>query len=285
MGHKTMAKDIKQAYVIGHNIGYSKSPMIHNYWLKLHGIAGQYQIKDISSAAIKKTIQSFREDENFTGCNVTLPHKQSIMDYLDDIDETALKIGAVNTVYRSGEKLKGTNTDAFGFMENLKHHISKDLLIGIKQKRAHIIGAGGAARAILYALIQEGFQNISLQNRTMDKAEALAIKFAGNTTIIAQNHSVNNIDGDVGLVINTTNLGMTGHPPLVLDLSALNELAIIVDIVYNPLHTDLLKQASLRGNPVVTGIGMLLHQARPAFKLFFGKMPQVDNKLEERILG
>lgn len=274
---------MKQAYVLGHHISHSKSPLIHRHWLEHTSIDGRYDVLDIAPEALADTMTALRQNKDFVGCNVTMPHKQKVMAYLDDIDETARAIGAVNTIYYEGEKLTGTNTDAYGFCANLKEHVEGARLQAAKKGVVHIIGAGGAARAVLYGLIQEGFRDFVIQNRTREKAEALAFSYEKDARFRVIDETVINPSSDVSLLINTSSLGMAGHPPLNSDLKGLDLRAIVIDIVYNPLYTKLLLQAQVRNLHSVTGIGMLLHQARPAFKHFFGIYPQADTKADHKL--
>ena len=289
---------MKKAYVIGHPIAHSKSPLIHNHWLKQHDINGLYTQKDVTPDDLGAVITQFKQYKDFVGCNVTVPHKEAIMQHLDHIDETAQKIGAVNTVYRSddGLSLIGTNTDAIGFVQNIKHNLNVDISSDDIAKSSqfetaktgivHIFGAGGAARSVLYGLLQEGFTNFRISNRTRVRAEELAAAFTNEKNKIdIIDWSDNNIENDVSLCVNTTSLGMKGCAPFNPDLNSLNSLAITVDIVYNPLYTGYLVDARSKGLKTITGIGMLLYQAQPAFKTFFGVTPNVDKELEELVLA
>lgn len=264
--------------VIGHPVKHSKSPIIHNYWIEKYGLSGKYESIDIPPENLKEGIKKLI-DQGYQGFNFTLPHKELIIDMCDEIDATADKIGAVNTVVIKDGKLKGFNTDAFGFIENIRHE-APDYNFG---SSAYIIGAGGAAKAVLYGLEQEGAETIYLTNRTRGKAEELAKHYKNVTIIDWQNREQALAEAD--LVVNTTSLGMTGQEKLEPDLSALKPDAIVCDIVYTPLYTDLLRQAQQKGNKVVTGIGMLLHQARPAFEKWYGVMPKIDEALLKKVLA
>lgn len=263
--------------VIGHPVKHSKSPLIHNYWIEKHGLSGKYEAIDIKPENLKEDIQKLI-DQGYKGFNLTLPHKELIIPLCDEIDDTARKIGAVNTVVVEKGKLKGFNTDVFGFIENIKQNAKYNF-----SGAAYIIGAGGAAKAVLYGLEQEGTSKIYLTNRTKFKAEELAAHYK-NVSVIdweKREQALSNAD----LVINTTSLGMTGQEKLDPDLSALKPDAIVCDIVYTPLYTDLLRHAQDKGNRVVTGIGMLLHQARPAFQKWHGVMPDIDETLLKKVLA
>jgi len=268
-----------KAGVTGHPIAHSKSPIIHQYWMKAHNIKGSYKAIDIAPENLKDGIKHLIS-ENYDGFNITIPHKQNIMGLCDEIDETAQLIGAVNTVRIYNGKLFGTNTDAFGFIQNIKTSQSS---FDFKNKKILVLGAGGAARAILYGLLQEGVAEIILTNRTIETAKELAKNFQGNITVTPWEKRADLL-GDIDLLVNTTSLGMQGKPPLDIDLGKLNPNALVNDIVYAPLMTDLLNHAQMRGNPIITGIGMLLHQARPAFAAWTGIMPDVTAELEAMVL-
>lgn len=272
--HKTPVK----CGVIGHPISHSKSPVIHNHWIGLHGLNGTYEAIDIAPERLKEGIETLLS-QGYAGFNVTIPHKQAVMGLCNLVDDTARTIGAVNTVKIENGKLYGTNTDAFGFIENLK---SQRYTID-KSKPAVILGAGGASRAVVYGLLQDGYENIILTNRTMEKAQEIAEMDEAKISAIPWDARHDGFK-EAGLLVNTTALGMAGKEPLQIDLSNLAASCVVSDIVYAPLMTDLLLQAKARGNPVVTGIGMLLHQARPAFQTWFGVLPNVDDALMRKVL-
>lgn len=266
--------------VIGHPISHSKSPLIHNYWIEKYGLSGKYEAIDIAPENLNDKIKSLLDD-GYAGFNITIPHKETIMTLCDDIDDTAKKIGAVNTLYVRNGRLTGTNTDAFGFIENVhKCTFGADF----SHRPCVVLGAGGAARAIIHGLIGAGANNILLLNRTRDKAETLA-QMNPDIITVRDWEERSTVLKDTGFIVNTTALGMTGKDPLEIDLSALPKDAVVSDIVYAPLITDFLKSAEQRGNQIVTGIGMLLHQARPAFEKWFGVLPDVDTALEKKVLS
>lgn len=267
-----------KAGVIGHPISHSKSPLIHGHWLAQHKIEGTYDAIDIAPENLARDVRRLIDD-GYAGFNVTVPHKVAIMDLCDRLDETARIIGAVNTVVIRQGKLTGKNTDAYGFIENLKVTLPDHAFA----KPARVLGAGGAARAIIYALLLEGVPHVYLSNRSADKAEALRDLNPERITIVPW--EARSDFSDEGLLVNTTSLGMKNQPALDMDLTTLPVDAAVYDIVYAPLMTDLLKAAQARGNPIVTGIGMLLHQARPAFQAWTGVMPDVDAILESRVLA
>jgi shikimate dehydrogenase len=265
--------------VIGHPIAHSKSPIIHNHWIQKHGLAGNYTAIDIAPDDLHNGIQRLI-DENYAGFNVTVPHKQSIFALCHEVDDTARMIGAVNTVSIRDGKLHGTNTDAYGFIENIRQSIPAfDFAAGM----CVVLGAGGAARAVVHGLLEAGATDIVITNRTEEKSKTICAMDDQKIMSVAWDDR-SSILKKSSMLINTTSLGMTGKDPLEIDLSALPKEALVTDIVYAPLMTDLLMSAQLRGNPVVTGIGMLLHQARPAFEKWFGVLPDVDEELQHKVL-
>lgn len=268
-----------QAGVIGHPISHSKSPRIHGYWLQHYGIDGTYTAIDIAPGELAEHVQQLK-DQGFAGFNVTIPHKQAIMPLCDTLSDAARSIGAVNTVVIRDGRLHGDNTDAFGFTRNLEETIPD---FDWTQAPALVIGAGGAARAVMWALKDKGVPEIRITNRTADKAQDLASLYGGK--VIAWEDRSAAIAG-VGLVINTSALGMAGQPKLEIGLRALGKDTVVYDIVYTPLMTDLLQQAQAQQCRIVTGIGMLLHQARPGFAAWFGgDIPTVTDDLRQRLLS
>jgi shikimate dehydrogenase len=218
----------------------------------------------------------------FAGCNLTLPHKIEALPWLDEVDPVAQRIGAVNTLtVRADGSLHGTNTDAFGFIQSLcEAHSSWQANAG----PAVVLGAGGAARAVVWALADAGAPEIRLFNRSHDKAVAMAQEFGAPVKAFAWSERHAALEG-AALLVNTTTQGMQGQPVLGLQLDALPVQALVSDIVYTPLQTDLLLRAASRGNPTVNGLGMLLHQARPAFASWFGVMPEVTPALWTKVLA
>ncbi len=278
-----MTKNFIKTAVIGHPISHSKSPLIHNYWLDLYGLSGSYKAIDIASDNLKQGVADL-VNQGYSGFNVTVPHKADIMALCDEIDDLAEAIGAVNTVSIKEGRLYGTNTDAYGFAQNIKETVKlNNWGWSFNQGKALVLGAGGAAKAVTYALIQEGVQEIIITNRTREKAEELA-KLDNSKISVADWNNRSELVYGTNLVVNTTSLGMVGKPPLEIDLSLASKATLVTDIVYAPLYTDLLEQAKAKDLRVVTGIGMLLHQARPAFKLWNGVMPEVTAELERLVL-
>ncbi len=271
-------EDYIKAGVIGYPITHSKSPLIHNYWIKKHDLKGAYTALEIPAGHLREQMNELIA-EGYSGFNLTVPHKVQVMEYLDEIEQTAQAIGAVNTVFiRDGKKI-GKNTDAYGFIENIKlSHPETDFT----DKTAIVLGAGGAARAAVYGLLDQGVRDIRVLNRTVSKAEDIA-RDLGAARIQAIEWSNGNIAGNhlegADILINTTVLGMEGQEPLSVNIEALQPHAIVYDIVYAPLMTELLKAAQMRDLKIVTGIGMLLNQARPAFEAWFGVMPYIDDEV------
>jgi len=266
--------------VIGHPINHSKSPIIHGRWLENAQIDGTYEAIDIAPDNLEKEIARM-VDEGYQGFNVTLPHKENIMKLCDVVDDTAKHIGAVNTVVINNGKLSGYNTDAYGFIQNIKSNAPK---YDFTNKAALVLGAGGAARAVLRGLLEAGMSRIILTNRTIEKAEALKQMSPDQIDVVEWGNYKNNLK-DIDLLVNTTSLGMVGKTPLDIDLSSVNKNALVTDIVYTPLETDLLKQAKDNGNEIVTGIGMLLYQAQKSFEIWTGSLPAVDQNLIDEVLA
>ena len=271
-----------KACVIGHPVSHSKSPLIHNYWIKTYGLNGSYEAIDAAPENLKSEIRRLT-DEGYQGFNVTVPHKEAILELCDKVDLGAQNIGAVNTVVIQNGALRGMNTDGFGFLHNIWDANPK---FYFEEKTAVILGAGGATRAIVSALIGEYIGQIILLNRTRARAETIREEMGCMSDLIVVEDWDHRVEllARADLLINTTSLGMQGQPPLDLDLKALPSHALVNDIVYAPLQTDLLRSAQERGNPTVTGIGMLIHQARPAFKEWFGLLPDVTDELKKLVL-
>lgn len=262
--------------VIGYPLGQSKSPVIYNRWIERYGVDATYGPLEIAPDTFESRIRSMI-DEGYGGFNITIPYKEKIIPLCAELDETARAIGAVNTVKITDGKLFGTNTDAYGFIQNLKEETGRTNFKG----KAVVLGAGGAARAVVYALKQENFDEVLILNRTRERADVIAGDMNANA---GDWEKCNELLADATLLVNTTSLGMTGQPPLDIDVSALPADATVYDIVYKPLMTDLLKDAESKGNQVVTGIGMLLNQAHPAFRLWTGIEPEVETALRDELL-
>ncbi len=269
-----------KAGVIGDPISHSLSPKIHNFFLEKYQINGSYDAILVKKEQLKEALNSFVE-QGLSGFNVTIPHKEEIFKICDSKSRTAILTGAVNTVViTENKKIFGHNSDPEGFLNNLKKFQNN---FDLKGKTCFVIGAGGAARAIIYALIKSDVKQIYLSNRNKSRALDL-IKDFNNFAAEKKCHieflesknfaeQLNKCD----LLVNSTSLGMTGQEPLVIDLSNLNKEAIVYDIVYKPLMTDLLKEAQKRNNKIVTGLGMLIFQALIGFELWFHKKPDADS--------
>ena len=269
----------KLAGVIGWPITHSRSPQLHGFWLERHQIDGAYVPLAIAPENFDTALAGLAA-AGFRGLNVTLPHKLAAYAACDTIDDNARRIGAVNTiVFDENGKPHGSNTDAFGFVENIRQNSSWNAG-GV----AVVLGAGGAARAVCVALIDAGVTEIRVLNRTRERADALARDLGRPLTVADWSHRAA-VLADATMLVNTTSLGMTGQPPLEIDLAALSEKAVVNDIVYVPLETDLLAAARARGNETVDGLGMLLHQARPGFEAWFGVKTEVTEELRNFVLG
>jgi shikimate dehydrogenase len=270
----------RRCFVIGHPIAHSRSPLIHGAWIAEHGLIGSYERIDVAPAALADFVARVREGE-FAGGNVTVPHKEAVLPLLDRVSETARTMGAVNTLWLEDGVLCGDNTDAAGFLGHL------DATVPGWEKRtvtALLLGAGGAARAVAYALKQRGLARIVLANRSAERAGRLADLLGAPVEAGAWERR-DALVAEADLIVNTTSLGMKGQPPLALDLSRLRPGAIVDDIVYVPLRTALLEEAGRRGATTVDGLGMLLHQAMPGFARWFGVTPQVTSVLRELIVA
>ena len=269
-----------KACVMGWPVAHSLSPALHSYWLKQHSIDGEYTRQAVPPDELAAALGRLRSGD-WRGCNLTIPHKEAALALLDRVDGTARRIGAVNTVVVEAGRLAGTNTDGFGFLENLRAGASG---FDPKAGPAVVLGAGGAARAIVDALGEAGAPAIRLTNRSLDRARNLARSLSGPIELVPWDRRAAALDG-VALLVNATSLGMDKNPPLEIDLAQLPKAAVVNDIVYAPLETPLLKAAKARGNRVIDGLGMLLHQGRPGFRLWFGVMPEVTTELRAAVLA
>ncbi len=265
--------------VIGHPITQSKSPIIHNRWLEDAQIDGDYTAIDIKADDLEHEVQRLI-NEGYNGFNVTIPHKQNIMNFCSAIDEGAKNIGAVNTIVINNGFLSGYNTDAFGFTQNIIENSDFDF----KGKTALIIGAGGAARAVIQGLLDKQIGKIYITNRTIEKAQILK-KFDEQYIEVLKWDKYQNYLPHTNILINTTSLGMDGYPSLEINLSSLQKHSIVTDIVYSPLITPLLAQAKEKGFETVTGIGMLLYQAQKSFEIWSGSIPVIDDQLIKEVLA
>ncbi|MGU9979767.1 shikimate dehydrogenase [Phreatobacter sp. HK31-P] len=265
-----------RACCIGWPIHHVRSPLIHGFWLKKYGIDGEYNREAVEPGSAAEFLRSL-DDRGFVGCNVTIPHKEAAFAAMDDVDPGAVAVGAVNTVWLDGGRLIGMNSDVTGFLRNLDDQVPGwDGAVG----HAVVLGAGGAARGIVHGLLSRGAGIVTLANRSQTKAEAIA---AGNPRRlrVAAWDDLPAVLPEADLLVNTTSLGMSGQPPLVLPLDTLKSSAIVSDIVYAPLTTPLLANAALRGHRTAEGLGMLLHQAVPGFQKWFGVTPEVTAELHD----
>jgi shikimate dehydrogenase len=268
-----------RAFVAGHPIRHSRSPLIHSSWLSRYGINGSYTAIDVAPENLAALMDSVRSG-TWAGGNVTIPHKEAACRLADRLDGAAEAIGAVNTLWLDDGKLIGGNTDAYGFAANLDQRLPGWRDAG----RGLVFGAGGASRAVVHALVEAGFERIEIVNRTEQRARELAARFgekvhahgwdAGETLV-----------REAGLLVNTTSLGMEGHAPMEFDFSHANNGALATDIVYAPLETPFLKLTKSAGLKTCDGLGMLLHQAAPGFERWFGRRPEVDDALRDIVIA
>ncbi len=273
---------MKRACVIGWPIEHSRSPIIHGYWLAKYGIDGAYEKEAVAPDALADFLGSL-EAKGYVGANVTLPHKEAALAAAQFADEAAVTIGAANTLWLNADGLlHAGNTDAYGFMTNLDAE-APSWNQGLRP--VMVLGAGGAARAILFGLLEAGgVAKIYLANRTRSRADALAKVFGPSVEVIDWDKRSEALSA-CGLLINTTSLGMTGQAPLEIDLAALSAAAVVADIVYIPLETKLVAVARSRGLTAVDGLGMLLHQAVPGFERWFGVRPEVTVELKAHVVA
>ena len=264
--------------VIGWPITHSRSPLIHEYWLRKYAIAGSYTRKPVNPGDLPDFLSTLTAS-GYAGCNCTIPHKEAAFRLVPAADAYTNRVGAINTVFTREGKLFGTNTDGEGFLANLAAAIRP---VDLKTASVIILGAGGAALAIAGALIDAGVSNIAIANRTPGRVEAVKTKLGDCIARVPWSQTSDAL-ADCRLLITTTSLGMTGQPPLDLDIGRLPATAIVADIVYTPLTTPLLDQAKAQGNTIVDGLGMLLHQAVRGFELWFGVRPEVTNELYDLV--
>ncbi len=264
---------IPLAGVIGSPIAHSKSPQLHGHWLKVNGLKGHYIPMDISPDDLETVLRTLPK-MGFVGLNVTVPHKEKVMEFADIITDRATLIGAANTlILRKDGRILADNTDGYGFIQNLRENAPK---WDPKAGPAAVLGAGGAARAVVASLLDAGVPEILISNRTKVRAEALKSDF-GKRLIVVDWVQAGNMLEDATTVVNTTSLGMVGKPPLRVPLDGLRKDAVVTDLVYAPLKTRLLAEAEEIGCVTVDGLGMLLYQAVPGFERWFGVRPVVDS--------
>ncbi len=271
---------IPLAGVIGSPVAHSRSPKLHAHWLRLHGLSGHYIPMDVSSDDLAATLHLLPR-MGFVGCNITVPHKEAALKIADLVTDRAALIGAANTlIFRKDGKIHADNTDGYGFIENLRQNAPD---WQPKAGPAAVLGAGGAARAVIASLLEAGVPEILLTNRTRVRADALAQEF-GTRVSVVEWVQAGNILEDALTVVNTTTLGMIGQPEIRVPLDGLRAGQVVTDLVYTPLQTRLLREATDAGCTVVDGLGMLLHQAVPGFERWFGVRPEVDAATRAAVL-
>ncbi len=282
-----ISQPFKLAGVMGWPIAHSRSPSIHNYWIKQHGLNGAYVLLSVDPVNLKDALKGLSA-LGFAGCNLTIPHKVMALPLVDRVDETARRIGAINTiVVELDGSLSGFNTDGFGYIQSL---LDAQPDWRADAGPALVMGAGGAARAVIVSLAECGAQDIRVCNRTDSLAQDLATEFSADfarnsgtkVTAVPWSKRHEAVEG-IALLVNTTSQGMGSNPALDLSLARLPVTALVSDVIYIPLETPLLAAARARGNPVAGGLGMLLNQARPAFKSWFGVMPEVTAELLQAV--
>ena len=271
---------IPLAGVIGSPVGHSRSPALHGHWLRSYGIRGFYIPMDVAQADLAQVLRTLPK-LGFVGVNVTIPHKETVLGLADVVTDRAALIGAANTlIFRADGRIHADNTDGYGFIANLRQNApnwAPDL------GPAAVFGAGGAARAVIASLIEVGVPEIRIANRTRQRAETLRQEFGAKLAVYDWVQAGNMVE-DATTVVNTTALGMVGKPEFRVPLDGLSPRAVVTDLVYVPLRTQFLEQAALMGCTTVDGLGMLLHQAAPAFERWFGQRPEVDAATRAAVL-
>ena len=269
-------KITRAACLIGWPAAHSRSPLIHHYWLRQLGIEGGYSIEAVPPEGFAEFVLNL-SGHGFVGANVTIPHKERALE-LSAPDDRARAVGAANTLWYDGDTLRSTNTDVEGFINNLDAGAPGWEGAG----EALVLGAGGAARAVIFGMLERGIKRVHLANRTIDRAQAFVRQFGASVTPLAWEEK-EAVLPHASLLVNTTSLGMKGQPALALDLSPLSPRAVVADLVYVPLETPLLAAARARGLRTADGLGMLLHQAVGGFELWFGQRPKVTAELRALI--
>ncbi len=271
---------MKRAAVIGWPIEHSRSPLIHGHWLQKHGIDGSYTKIAVRPEEVAGFLAGLAK-QGLAGCNVTLPHKEAAFRAADERDASAIAVGAANTLWLEGKRLFAANTDTYGFMRHLEVSAPQ---WRTRDRPVLVLGAGGAARGIVYGLLEAGVGEVRVANRTLTRAEEIAGHFGRHVRALGWEAAAG-AAGDAGLLINTTSLGMAKTGPLDFDVARLPEDAVVADIVYVPLETELLAAARARGLACIDGLGMLLHQAVPGFTRWFGVVPEVTAELRQIIVA
>ena len=267
-----------KASVIGWPIHHSRSPLIHGYWLKKYGVNGSYDKQAVTAEGLQSFMETMRYGEH-VGTNVTLPHKETALAFVDEGDDRVRRIGALNTIWRENGKLLATSTDGPGFLANIRQ---TEPGFEIAAAPVTILGAGGSTRAIIDELLRTGVDQISIQNRTVSRAETLSNHFGPKVHALHPNE-LETAFANTGLLINTTSAGLTDEDQLQLPWSKLKATAVVADIVYTPLITPFLLEAKSRGHAIIPGLGMLLHQAVVGFQKWFGVKPEVTQHLYDLV--
>ena len=272
---------IPLAGVIGSPIAHSRSPLLHGHWLRVFGIKGYYIPMDVAPEALAEVLIALPK-AGFVGVNITIPHKEAVLALADVVTDRAALIGAANTlIFRPDGRIHADNTDGYGFIANLRQNApSWNPAVG----PAAVLGAGGAARAVIASLLEVGAPEIRLANRTRARAESLRHEF-GARIVVHDWAQAGNMLEDATTVVNTSSLGMQGKPEFRVPLDALSPKAVVTDLVYAPLRTRLLEEAGAIGCTTVDGLGMLLHQAAPGFERWFGIRPEVDQATRDAVLA
>ncbi|UWQ95791.1 shikimate dehydrogenase [Rhodobacteraceae bacterium M385] len=271
---------IPLAGVIGDPIAHSLSPRLHGHWLKRYDLRGHYIPLHVNHVDLPDVLRTLPR-MGFVGVNVTLPHKELVLSLADSVTDRAALIGAANTLtFTANGQIQADNTDGMGFLSNIRQTLPN---WSAANGPALVLGSGGAAKAIVSALVSDGAPVVHVANRTRARADALKDQFGARVSPQDWT-SIPDLIGDAALIVNTTSLGMSGQAPLTLDLSRLSPATVVNDIVYTPLETDLLKEAAARGCTTVDGLGMLLHQAVPGFERWFSYTPMVDDDLRQAVL-
>ena len=275
-----MTDKVKLAGVIGQPIAHSRSPHLHGHWLKRYGISGHYIPMEVAQSDLKSVLETLPK-MGFQGVNVTLPHKEAVLELADSVTDRAALIGAANTLtFTADGRIQADNTDGVGFLANIQDYVPE---WSPKSGPCVVFGAGGASRAIIAALSQAGAPLIRVTNRTRARSDALKDHFGAKIEVVDWVQAGNVLD-DASLLVNTTSLGMQGKSALRVPLDGLRPETVVTDIVYTPLETELLRTAKAAGCRTVDGLGMLLHQAAPGFERWFGTAPEVDVDLRKAVL-
>ena len=276
-----MTDKVKLAGVIGQPIAHSRSPHLHGHWLKRYGISGHYIPMEVAQSDLKSVLETLPK-MGFQGVNVTLPHKEAVLELADSVTDRAALIGAANTLtFTADGRIQADNTDGVGFLANIQDYVPE---WSAKSGPCVVFGAGGASRAIIAALSQAGAPLIRVTNRTRARSDALKDHFGAKIEVVDWVQA-GNVLGDASLLVNTTSLGMQGKSALRVPLDGLRTETVVTDIVYTPLETELLRTAKAAGCRTVDGLGMLLHQAAPGFERWFGTAPEVDVDLRKAVLA